>query len=94
MLLMTFARAYLFWFPHPVGYVIWMGSWSLINQWFSFFLGWCFKWGILKFGGLPAYRSARRFFIGVVIGEALAAVLWIIVAWCLGHVDGYPISID
>jgi hypothetical protein len=90
----TFLRSFLFWVPHPVGYVVWMGQWPLLNQWFSFFLGWCFKAIILKYGGMRFYQKARRFFIGVVIGEAVAAMLWLIVAYLAGHQDGYPISID
>ena len=94
LLLMTMLRTLFFWWPHPIGYVVWMGQWSLLNQWFSFFLGWVFKWTILRYGGRRVYLRARRFFIGIIVGEACAAMLWIIVAWMTNHSDGYRISID
>lgn len=93
-LAITFLRSFLFWVPHPVGYVVWMGQWPLLNQWFSFLLGWCCKVVILKWGGMRFYQKARRFFIGVVVGEAVVAIIWLIVAYLAGHQDGYRISID
>lgn len=94
MLLMLFLRSRIFWWPHPIGYVIWMGQWSLNNQWFSFFLGWCLKWVCLRYGGRRVYLNARRFFLGVIVGEAVSALFWIIVAAISGHQDGMRISID
>jgi hypothetical protein len=94
MLLMLFLRTRIFWWPHPIGYVIWMGQWSLNNQWFSFFMGWCLKWICLRYGGRRLYLDARRFFLGVIVGEAVAAIFWIIVAAFAGSQDGYSISID
>jgi hypothetical protein len=76
-----FARTRLFWWPHPVGYVMWMGTWTLTDYWFSFFLGWLVKLALIRFCGQRVFLSARRFFIGILVGEALAAVFWIFVAW-------------
>jgi len=90
---MAFLRNYLFWWPHPIGYVAWMGQWPLINQWFSFFLGWCIKFAAQRYGGMRFYLRARRFFMGVIVGEAVVAVLWLIVAWLAGHSEGYHIGI-
>jgi hypothetical protein len=90
---MTFLRTYLFWWPHPIGYVAWMGQWPLINQWFSFFLGWCIKYGVQRYGGMRFYLRVRRFFMGVIVGEAVVAILWLITAWLASHSEGYPIGI-
>jgi hypothetical protein len=90
---MTLLRNFLFWWPHPIGYVAWMGQWPLINQWFSFFLGWCIKYAVQRYGGMRVYLRARRFFMGVIVGEAVVAILWLIVAWLAGHSEGYHIGI-
>lgn len=90
---MTFLRTYLFWWPHPIGYVAWMGQWPLINQWFSFFLGWCIKYAVQRYGGMRFYLRARRFFMGLIVGEAVVAILWLIIAWLTGHSEGYHIGI-
>ncbi|MBE7464029.1 MAG: hypothetical protein HS116_11160 [Planctomycetes bacterium] len=84
------ARRFLFWWPHPSGYVLWMAG-TIDRLWFAFFLGWLFKWLVSKFGGMKLYNESRRFFIGLVIGEALAAVFWTLIALWLGHKHGYAI---
>ncbi|MCW8130906.1 MAG: hypothetical protein KIS92_11185 [Planctomycetota bacterium] len=94
MFTMMFLRTRFFWWPHPIGYVMWMGQWSLNNQWFSFLIGWCLKWVCLRYGGRRQYLNARRFFLGVIVGEALAAMIWIAIAYFAERQDGYRISID
>ncbi len=79
MLLLVFLRTRVFWLPHPIGYVLWMGQGSLTAIWFSVFLGWLFKWAILKFGGARTYQRWRGFFIGLIVGEALSAIVWIVI---------------
>jgi len=64
----------------------------IFTMWFSYFLGWLIKMLILKFGGMRAYASGRRFFVGLVVGEALATILWIIIAWLTGLSLGYAIE--
>ncbi|MCW8130513.1 MAG: hypothetical protein KIS92_09210 [Planctomycetota bacterium] len=76
MLLMSLVRRYVFWFPHPAGYVMWMSSFPHDCLWASFFIGWLAKWLIAKFGGMRAYGQWRYFFVGMVAGEAAAALFW------------------
>lgn len=47
---------------------------------------------ILKCGGQRAYLTWKRFFIGLVIGEALAVVVWTIVHAATGNQGGYSME--
>jgi hypothetical protein len=73
------ARRTLFWFPHPIGYVM------LINPltaqiWFSFFIGWACKRVVVKYGGKATFDKVRAAFIGLIMGELMAVALWSIVS--------------
>jgi len=81
MFLFLFLRTRIFWWPHPIGYVLWMGFQSIYAMWFSYFLGWLAKFLLVRFGGQRQFLRWRRFFVGLIIGEALAVVFWIFVAW-------------
>jgi hypothetical protein len=86
-------RTRLFWWPHPAGYAFWAGQ-SVYNQlWFSFLLGWLFKVADLRFGGMKAFQNRRRFFIGVIVGEAFSAVFWILINWASETTGGYKVWI-
>lgn len=63
------------WPLHPVGLLM-MGSWYHGIVWYSIFLGWSIKVIMVKFGGAQAYRIAKPFFLGLIIGEMLAAIFW------------------
>jgi hypothetical protein len=69
------------WWPiHPLGFV--MGtSWATLNLWFSMFLGWVFKALTIRYTGLRGYVQFRPFFMGVILGDVLGALLWIIVGF-------------
>ncbi|MBE7464031.1 MAG: hypothetical protein HS116_11170 [Planctomycetes bacterium] len=94
MSLIMILRQFVFWFPHPAGYVMWMASFPIACLWFSFFLGWACKWCIAKYGGMRVYTAARRFFIGMIVGEALAAAVWGLVYLLAGTKDGRAIWIS
>jgi hypothetical protein len=67
---------------HPVGLLIAYG-WPIKNIWFSLFVGWLVKAVIVRLGGADLFRSARNFFIGLIIGEAGAAAFWLVVCLVL-----------
>jgi hypothetical protein len=68
------------WWPlHPVGYIV-VFSWAITQIWFSIFLGWLAKLLIVRLGGSSLFRAARPLFIGLIVGESLAAACWLIVA--------------
>jgi hypothetical protein len=65
------------WPFHPVGLLLvstHYGNWG----WPSIFLGWLAKSLILRYGGARAYRLARPAFLGLIVGEVLAAAYWCI----------------
>jgi hypothetical protein len=63
------------WPFHPIGLVL-MSSGPMQVMWFSIFLGWGIKRLLLRYGGAGAFRRARPFFIGLIVGEILAAGVW------------------
>jgi hypothetical protein len=62
----------------PVGYLV-TSTWYIQTAWFSIFLGWLAKILIVRFGGAQLYQAARPAFIGLIVGEALAAGVWLLI---------------
>jgi hypothetical protein len=62
----------------PVGFVTSHGAF-IGYVWFSIFLGWMAKVLIVRFGGVKLFQSARPFFLGLILGEALATGTWLLV---------------
>jgi hypothetical protein len=77
--LMAALRARLVWWPlGPIGLAM-ASTYAMDRIYFSVFLGWLFKAAIARFGGLPLYRKAVPFFLGLVLGEWLfggMAAMW------------------
>lgn len=74
------------WPLHPIGLLM-MYSYPMRRIWFSVFLGWLLKTTLVKFGGATIYRRAEPFFIGIVVGEAVAAAVFAVLAlilWAMG----------
>ncbi len=46
--------------------------------WFSIFWGWLFKALILRYGGMRGYTALLPFFLGLIVGDVLNAVVWIV----------------
>ncbi len=77
-LLAWLQRSFLWWPLHPLGYV--MGStFTMGVMWFSIFVAWLVKLAVQKYGGFRLYRALRPLFIGLVVGEFLAAAFWVAV---------------
>ncbi len=75
------------WPIHPVGILfVNISIGSLV--WFSVFLGWLVKTGITHLFGGGAYRRARPLFLGLILGELLAVIVWalvpIVIVWVTG----------
>jgi hypothetical protein len=66
------------WPLHPLGLLL-MTAGPMQAFWFSIFIGWGVKSLLLKYGGAGAYRRARAFFIGLIVGEMLSAGAWMII---------------
>ena len=79
MLLLTYAQRMFFWWPlHPLGFLA-QGGWIMSQLWFSFFLAWAVKTAVLRYGGGRAYKTARVFFIGIIVGLLVVGGLWLII---------------
>ena len=77
-------RARFWWWPfHPLGYAI-GAAWPITVYWFAFFVGWLAKSKILKYGGIRTFRMLRPFFLGLIFGEFITAILWATLCALLG----------
>ena len=81
------------WPIHPVGIVF--VRWSIGNLiWFSVFLGWLIKTFITRLFGGGAFRTARPLFLGLIIGELFAIIVWALVpVVMIQFFDGDPLAI-
>jgi hypothetical protein len=79
-------RARFVWWPfHPMGFA--MGpSWPMIQLWFSILVGWVAKSLLLRYGTAKTYDRAKPFFMGLVVGEFVAAAVWLVVSQLTGAV--------
>ena len=67
------------WWPiHPIMFLVW-GTWAMAILSHSFLLGWAIKRAVTKFGGSRTYEKARLLMFGVIAGELLGGLLWLIV---------------
>ncbi len=82
LILSALKLRFLWWPFHPIGYVIGTGRWGDLSFiWFPMLLCWALKLGILRYGGLKAYRKAIPFFAGLILGDYSMACLWGIIGW-------------
>lgn len=87
--LLTIARGRFLWFPlHPLGYLA-APAYPISQLWFSFFVGWLVKSIVMKYGGSDSYTKLRPFFIGLILGNLFAMVLWMIVGFMTGTQIGF-----
>jgi len=79
-----FMRSRFWWWPfHPLGYA--MGAaWPIIVYWSAFFTAWMIKSLLIRYGGIRAFRIFRPFFIGLIFGEFITAILWAVLSAVLG----------
>jgi len=73
-----FLRLRYTWWPlHPVIFLVW-GTYPMANFSHSFLLGWLIKTVITRFGGGKAHRRAAPLMIGVIAGDLVGGLLWMI----------------
>jgi hypothetical protein len=73
------AQRTFFWWPlHPVGVLV-ASSHMVYFFWASVFSAWLIKVIVVGLGGYGAFRKARQFMIGMVLGYFLAGGMWNIV---------------
>jgi hypothetical protein len=67
------------WWPiHPVLFLTW-GTYAGCRMAPSFLLGWFIKTVITKFGGGVSYRNNKPIFMGMLAGEFVAGIFWMVV---------------
>jgi hypothetical protein len=85
--LLAYLRLTFAWWPlHPVGYLM-LATPPGPRIWFSVMVGWIAKVGILKYGGASLFNRAKPFFLGLIIGEAAAAGIWMLAAIILSSLN-------
>lgn len=77
---------YIAWPLHPVGYLL-SYTYPISTMWFSVMVGWLLKVLLVRFGGMQMFRTARGFFIGMIVGEAGVAGAWLVIS-LLMHAAG------
>jgi hypothetical protein len=75
VLLLMYARLRLpFWPLHPLAFPL-AFSWAIDEMLPAVALTWVFKVLLLRYGGLRAHRRALPFFLGLLVGTAITALL-------------------
>ncbi|MES2460186.1 MAG: DUF6785 family protein, partial [Armatimonadota bacterium] len=80
VLLMLLARARMSLGLHPIGFLV-ASTYPMTTLWFSIFLGWLFKSIIQRYGGMKGFQGALPLFLGLVLGDVINAVLWILLGY-------------
>ncbi len=76
---MMWARAHFLWFPlHPLGLMMGL-SYPVSRLWFSIFFGWACKCLIMRFGGVDSYRKLTPAFLGLILGEVVMIIFWLLI---------------
>jgi hypothetical protein len=71
------------WPLHPVGLIL-VYTWWGQTVWISVAIGWLLQKVVAMFGGVRLYRRLRPAFIGLIIGESIAAIIWFSLSGILG----------
>ena len=73
------ARHLFAWWPfHPIGFAV-SSSWMLNATWMSILAAWMIKLLVLNYGGPGLYERTKPFFIGIILGQFVAAGFWLLV---------------
>jgi hypothetical protein len=71
------------WTLHPLGYAL-MASWTVSLFWFPCLLAWVVKAGMVRYGGMKIFNMAKPFFLGLILGETLSVLFWLMVSGLTG----------
>jgi hypothetical protein len=82
MLLFMRAR-FLWWHLHPIGWIVGSSIW-IQYLWFSIFTAWFLKSLIMRYGGVKIYTGMKPFFLGLILGQYVAAALWFVIDYFTG----------
>ena len=76
---------------HPIGFLS-ASVHAMHMLWFSIFLGWIFKSLVQRYGGMRGYLALLPFFLGLIVGDVINAVVWILLGYATG--TGYHVMPD
>ena len=83
------ARHHFLWWPlNPLGYTI-SANWKTGHIFCAALLAWFLKLVILRYGGPQLYRNLRPFFLGLILGEIIAAGGWLVADYFTGHIGSF-----
>jgi len=75
-------------FPlHPVMFLVW-NTYAMWMFSYSFLLGWLVKRSVTRYGGRAAYRQTTRFMFGVIVGDLLGGLIFMIISAVYYYVMG------
>jgi len=77
------------WPLHPVMFVMW-GTWPMLVFSHSFLLGWLIKRAVMRFGGQRLYHRLFPAVVGVIAGDILGGLTFMIVGAVYYAVTGHP----
>ena len=65
------------WPVHPVLFLVW-GTWAIAQFAFSFLIGWMVRGAVVWLGGAQAFHRLKPFMVGVIAGEILLGLFWMV----------------
>lgn len=78
VLVVSFLRLRFTWWPlHPILFLVW-GTFPIWQFSVSFLLGWFIKMAVTRLGGAQKYREILPLMIGVIAGDLLGGLFWMI----------------
>jgi len=78
---------YTWWPLHPIFFLV-FGIWVVGTFAASFLLGWIIKTIVTKVGGAPSYHKTKTMMVGVIAGDLLGGLVFMLVGWIYYGVTG------
>ncbi|MFW6060642.1 MAG: DUF6784 domain-containing protein, partial [Phycisphaeraceae bacterium] len=76
-------------FPlHPLPMLL-LGSWLMSRYFYAFLIGWLIKVTLVKIGGVRLFEASRPLLVGVVVGQAAVALVWVLIHIALFVQNGF-----
>ena len=90
VLVVSWLRLRYSWWPlHPVIFLVW-ATWPMVYFAHSFMLGWVIKGAVTRLGGHRTYGKLRAMMVGVIAGDLLGGIVFMIVGVVYYAVTGLP----
>jgi len=91
---LSFMRLHFTWWPlHPVGFLIGI-TYPGARIWSNVAIGWFLKWGMIRYGGTRMVSVAKHLGIGIIIGEAVIQMFWVLVGTAVWLGGGEAMKVE